>query len=278
MAVVAHITFNDEPSSALGQVIVAGIIRDSPGIAPKKPTRVLDHYALVYISDGGGYFEDALGHRHPLRRGDLLFLFPQVGHTYGPGEHEFWYEIFIVFEGPIFDLWREQGLLDPQRPVLHLEPVDYWFKQFRDAIWSVPQSGPEYGLVRVCLLQQVLAQVMVHEHKQGNDRVDQLWLSEAKTLLTADYRQQPDYPDIASRLGMSYDGFRKRFTRETGVSPARYHTLRRMDRACEFLLNQNQTVKEIAHQLGFSDEYHFSKRFKQIIGMSPTGFRALFGS
>ncbi|MBN1991316.1 MAG: helix-turn-helix transcriptional regulator [Anaerolineae bacterium] len=278
MAVVSHITFNDEPSSALGQVIVAGIIRDSPGIAPTKPLRVLNHYALVYISDGGGYFKDTLGCEHRIVKGDLLFLFPGIGHTYGPSEEEFWYEIFIVFEGSIFDLWRNQGLLDPRRPVLHLEPVDYWFKQFHDTIWSVPQSGAEYGLIRVCHLQQLLAQILAHHQQEGEDKVDQLWLSEAKTLLTAHFNKPPDYKAIASSLGMSYDGFRKRFTRETGVSPARYHTLRRMDRACEQLLNEDLAVKEIAHQLGFSDEYHFSKRFKQVIGMSPTGFRTLFGS
>jgi AraC-like DNA-binding protein len=49
-----------------------------------------------------------------------------------------------------------------------------------------------------------------------------------------------------------------------------------MDRACELLLNQNLTLKEIALQLGFVDEYHLSKRFKQIIGVSPSGFRSLF--
>jgi AraC-like DNA-binding protein len=238
----------------------------------------LDHYALVYITDGGGHFEDTLGCQHRITQGDLLFLFPGIGHTYGPGKQEFWYEIFIVFEGLIFDLWQSQDLLNPHRPVLHLEPVDYWFKQFRDAIWSIPQSGQEYGLVRVCRLQQLLAEILAHNHKQGDDKVDQVWLSEAKAMLTTEFNRSPDYERIADRLGMSYDGFRKRFTRETGVSPARYHTLRRMDRACELLLNEKSTVKGIAHQLGFSDEYHFSKRFKQIIGMSPTGFRVLFSS
>jgi AraC-like DNA-binding protein len=118
--------------------------------------------------------------------------------------------------------------------------------------------------------------VLVYAKQQGQEKVDPLWLSEAKALLQAELTRQPDYKTVAAKLSMSYDGFRKRFTKETGVSPARYHTLRRIDRAGELLLNEDLSSKEIAHYLGFSDEYHFSRRFKQIIGVSPSGFRSLF--
>ena len=36
---------------------------------------------------------------------------------------------------------------------------------------------------------------------------------------------------------------------------------------------QNLTNKEIAYRLGFCDEFHFSHRFKQIMGKSPQRFR-----
>jgi hypothetical protein len=61
MAVVSHITFHDNPHHRLGQIIVAGIVRDSPGIASKKPIRVLNYFALVYITDGGGEIAHHLG-------------------------------------------------------------------------------------------------------------------------------------------------------------------------------------------------------------------------
>lgn len=276
MAVVSHITFNDGAASPLGQLIVAGIVRDSPGRAPQKPIRVLDHYGLVYITGGGGHFSDSSGFSRRLGPGDLIFLFPRVGHTYGPGEGDFWNEIFIIFEGPLFDLWRDKALLNPQRPILHLEPVDYWLSRLKDAVWSVTQSGPEYALVRLCRLQQLLADIFVYEQQHGDEQIDHEWLSQAKALLNTTFHNKPDYEHIAAALGTSYDGFRKRFTKDAGVSPAKYHTLRRIDRACELLLNNSLTVKEIALQLGFVDEFHLSKRFKQIVGVSPTGFRNLF--
>lgn len=276
MAVVSHITFNDGAASPLGQLIVAGIVRDSPGRAPQKPIRVLDYYGLVYITAGGGHFADTSGFSHRIGPGDLIFLFPRVGHTYGPGEGDFWNEIFIIFEGALFDLWRDKALLNPQRPILHLEPIDYWATRFKDTVWSVTQTGPEYALVRLCRLQQLLADILVYERQHSDEQIDHEWVSQAKSLLNTTFHTKPDYEHIAAALGTSYDGFRKRFTKDVGVSPAKYHTLRRIDRACELLLNNSLTVKEIALQLGFVDEFHLSKRFKQIIGISPTGFRNLF--
>ena len=278
MAVVSHITFNNGSANTLGQLIVAGIVRDSPGLAPRKPVRVLDHYGLVYITDGGGYFADSLGVAHRIIPGDLLFLFPQVGHTYGPQEADFWSEIFMIFEGPLFDLWQDKGLLNPKKPVIHLEPIDYWATRFKDMAWSVTQTGSEYSLVRLCRLQELLADIFVYEQQHGFGQVDHEWLSQAKSLLKTNLQAKPDYERVAATMGMSYDGFRKRFTKDAGVSPAKYHTLRRIDRACELLLNESLTLKEIALQLGFVDEYHLSKRFKQIIGVSPSGFRSLFVS
>ena len=46
-----------------------------------------------------------------------------------------------------------------------------------------------------------------------------------------------------------------------------------MDRACELMAQGRLSGKEIAAKLGFFDEYHFSKRFKQVTGFSPTAFR-----
>ncbi|MBA4056699.1 MAG: AraC family transcriptional regulator [Marivirga sp.] len=38
--------------------------------------------------------------------------------------------------------------------------------------------------------------------------------------------------------------------------------------------NRNLTIKTIAYNLGFFDQYHFSKVFKQTMGTAPKAFRS----
>ena len=46
-----------------------------------------------------------------------------------------------------------------------------------------------------------------------------------------------------------------------------------IEHACRLVHEERLTNREIADQLGFSDEFHFSHRFKQVTGRSPAQFR-----
>ena len=46
-----------------------------------------------------------------------------------------------------------------------------------------------------------------------------------------------------------------------------------MNRACEMLVGSEQSIRLIAQKLGYTNPYHFSHRFKNIIGVSPDNYR-----
>lgn len=245
---------------------------------PKNQLRLLGHYALIYITKGSGELRDDRGlHRH-IRKGDLILVFPDISHTYGPYDGQLWDEIWVVFNGPIFDLWRESNHLDPASPVLHLEPIEFWSRQFIDTVWSVPDLAEESALIRVCRLQQFIADAQKHANTKVNIKKHVLWLAEAKQQLEVSGPQRPNYHEVAEQLGLSYDNFRKKFAKETGLSPDRYYNRYRINQVCKLLTTENLTLREIAYKFGFSDEYHLSKRFKQTIGLSPSEYRNFFFS
>lgn len=58
------------------------------------------------------------------------------------------------------------------------------------------------------------------------------------------------------------------------ISPLRYHTLLRIERAKSMLRYTNLSVSEIAGVLGFDRLQDFSRAFKRVTGASPSQFRA----
>ena len=257
--------------SPLGGISVAGFIRHSRGL-PADPLRTLGSYALVYVIDGGGRYRDATGLTLSVRAGDLILVLPDLPHTYGPGPTTHWTEWYVVFAGPVFDLWRRSGLLDPAQPVRHLEPIEAWAQRFA-ALLNEPAAGNLASpLIEVCRLQGLLGEALA---SGGGDRSEEeAWSARARALLESDPGRQLDLASLAGDLGMSYDGFRKRFARTVGVPPARYRTVRAIDRACELMHRGGLTDRQIAERLGFCDEFYFSRWFKQVTGRSPRQFRA----
>jgi AraC-like DNA-binding protein len=236
--------------------------------------RVLGSYALVYLIDGSGRYRDENGLTLNVRAGDLFFLFPELGHTYGPVGASKWTELFLVFDGPVFDLWRKNGLLDPTQPLHHLEPIEHWAHEFEAILGAPRRPGVAPPLLEVCRLQTVLGEALLASGGRGPVGEEAAWAERACTLLESDLSRELDLRALAHDLGMSYDGFRKRFTRATGLPPARYRGTRLIDRACELMQQGALTDRQIAEQLGFCDEFYFSRRFKQVTGRRPRQFRA----
>jgi AraC-like DNA-binding protein len=176
--------------------------------------------------------------------------------------------VYLVFEGPVFDQWLAEGVLDERRPVLHVEPVGVWRRRLTEVIDRHPPGSQEAALLEVCRMQMLLADVLAAagEHHAGHSD----WLAQARALLEQGRSAQA----TAEALHCSYATFRKRFTELAGVSPSRYQARRVIDRACELMHTGSLTDKQIAHELGFFDAFHFSRRFKQMTGLSPRTYRS----
>ena len=71
---------------------------------------------------------------------------------------------------------------------------------------------------------------------------------------------------------LSEDG-RELLAQLTGESPGRYQKRRRLEWACAAIYHGEQSLKQIADELGFCDVFHFSKAFKQETGLTPSEYR-----
>lgn len=81
--------------------------------------------------------------------------------------------------------------------------------------------------------------------------------------------------DLAEIAGLSPFHFARVFRSVTGVPPVEYQTSLRFVRAKELLLTSPASVTDICFEVGYGSLGTFSRRFKQIVGITPAEFRAL---
>ena len=92
------------------------------------------------------------------------------------------------------------------------------------------------------------------------------------TLRANQYRDNYSLAEMAAISRMPMETFRKRFVAEVGMPPLSYVLHCKMERAKELLRDQNYSVRQAGIEVGMQDPYHFSKQFKNIVGISPSAF------
>ena len=78
---------------------------------------------------------------------------------------------------------------------------------------------------------------------------------------------------LAERFFVSRTYLTDRFRREVGVSLGKYIDDQLMQEAQLRLCRTDDSIRTISLDLGFSDQFYFSRRFKQLCGLTPLQYR-----
>jgi AraC-like DNA-binding protein len=106
-------------------------------------------------------------------------------------------------------------------------------------------------------------------------RNDLVRLRRARDQMDRDYAQPLDVAALARTACMSSGHFSRSFRAAFGESPYRYLMTRRIERAMTLLRRGDLSVTEVCFEVGCSSLGTFSTRFSELVGMSPSAYRAL---
>jgi AraC-like DNA-binding protein len=98
-------------------------------------------------------------------------------------------------------------------------------------------------------------------------------LRRARDLIDRDYAQPLDVPTMAARAFMSPSHFSRQFRAAYGETPYSYLMTRRIERAMA-LLRDGMSVTDACMAVGCTPLGSFSSRFTEIVGITPTQYRA----
>ncbi|MBM6607186.1 MULTISPECIES: AraC family transcriptional regulator [Leclercia] len=97
--------------------------------------------------------------------------------------------------------------------------------------------------------------------------------SQVMFWLDEHYREKFRLDTLAQALGKSRSYVSRKFHAETGEKIHDYLNTLRLRKACEYLLHSEESVRDIAAQVGFSDVTWFISAFRKGIGETPLQYR-----
>ena len=97
----------------------------------------------------------------------------------------------------------------------------------------------------------------------------------ALKFMKNEYRRGPGLGEIAKTVHLSPFHFHRRFTELLGLTPKHYLLECQIQDAKAQLLARKKQLSQIAADCGFAHQSHFTSRFKQATGLTPTRWRRL---
>jgi len=82
--------------------------------------------------------------------------------------------------------------------------------------------------------------------------------------------------EMTRRSGLAPRGFKRRFTRATGMTPIAYVQAQRIAEAKRHLEHTDVAIDEIGWRVGYEDPAFFRRLFKRTTGMTPGAYRRKF--
>lgn len=94
-----------------------------------------------------------------------------------------------------------------------------------------------------------------------------------KEYIHKNYQTQIDFTTLSSEFGFSVPYLSKIFFKYTDITPSKYLRNYRLNIARQLLRNPELSIADISQLTGYLDQFHFSKTFKHVYGISPSEYR-----
>lgn len=237
-----------------------------------KKGRTLDALLILVITKGKGWLETRESGRRLVEAGMAFFLLPGAWHRYRPDRSTGWTESWVEIRGPLAEgLIGEESFLSQKivRSPAEIPGLEELMRRIHSLADDPASTRPELAAEAM----RCLALLAKGAHESPSRESCARLSLRAERYLSEHHAEPLDMQEVARKLGLSYSGFRRSFSKLTGLSPWQYVLRLRLERARRLLSAGDEKLEEIASRLGFSSAFHLSSAFKKAYNQSPSNWR-----
>ncbi len=238
-----------------------------------------NHYLFHYILSGTGTLmaDDSKGvtQTYSIKSMQGFMIFPNQITTYVADRQLPWEYVWLEFDG-----LRVKSLLDTiglslDKPVYHARNKSLREDMANEMLYISrhKDESPFHLIGHLYLFLDYLLRSAADEQLEHGSKLREFYIHEALTYIEHNFQNEITIEDIAGVCGLNRTYFGKIFKEALGKTPQEFLLNYRMLKAAELLKLTSLSIGDVGLAVGYANQMHFSRAFKNNYGISPREWR-----
>jgi AraC-like DNA-binding protein len=233
-----------------------------------------EQFILLYCTAGKG--EIHLNETSHTVSADQFFIIPPgIPHAYHSDEQNPWSIYWIHFSGPkasSFAKFACQSIsIERGKSSRISDRLDLFSEIFRNLDRGFSIETLEY--INLCLSHLLASFSSISQFRLIKDFGEKDPVAQSINFMLENLTRRLKLGEIAQETGLSASHYSRLFQNRTGHSPIDYFIQLKIQRACRLLDNSGWMIADVSREMGFDDQFYFSRVFRKVMGMSPGEYR-----
>ena len=238
-----------------------------------------NHYLFHFCLSGTGTFigDNSKGESitYQIKSGQGFMCFPGQICTYIADRKIPWEYVWLEFDGLRVKETLELIGLKPDQPVYKARHKDMAETMKNEMLYIVnhKEESPFHLIGHLYLFMDSLFRSSSGTQLNRGNSLRDFYIKEAISFIEQNFQNDISVEDIAASCGLNRSYFGKIFHENMGKSPQEFLISYRMTKAVELLKLTNLPIADVGNAVGYPNQLHFSRAFKNIYGISPRQWR-----
>jgi len=228
-------------------------------------------YILIYCVKGEGWY--SINNKKYKVKPNQYFILPKnVTHEYGAEVKNPWSIYWVHFSGENAEYYANYLKQKNSHAPILVSPSAIRVMLFEDILSHLELFNNTKNLIYAnSSLYAFLASF--RKLHSTNSLKEEKPIEELIAYMKENLDKNLTLDDFAKHTHISASHLSAVFRQKTKYSPVNLFTSLKIQKAGQLLLDKQYNIKTIAKNLGYNDPYHFSRVFKNVMGVSPRHFQ-----
>ena len=238
-----------------------------------------NHFLFHYVISGTGTLMANNGKgdtiTYNIRSGQGFLLFPGQISTYIADKEKPWEYAWIEFDGLRVKEMLDIAGFSLDNPIYHAVIKEYQESMMNEMLHIANHSNetPFHLIGHLYIFLDALTRSVSSVRLSSSGKLSEYYIREAINYIEQNFPFDISIEDIASHCGINRSYFGKIFHESVGKTPQHFLISYRMMKAAELLKMTDLSISDVGNAVGYPNQLHFSRAFKNIYGVSPKNWR-----